>query len=96
MLAGRIHVVSVAKRLTLSPSKSAGNTQKSMITSANHATQKAKGNNTMKTIEELEREAYISGNTAHADLLARIVELEGEVENLEAEKEREYQEGVAE
>ena len=56
----------------------------------------------MKTIEELEREAYISGNTAHADLLARIVELEGEVENLEdqlsdaAEREREHQEGVAE
>lgn len=37
----------------------------------------------MKTLEELEREAYVSCNTVHADLLARIVELEGQVEALE-------------
>ena len=37
----------------------------------------------MKTTEELERIAYANGDTAHADLLARIVELEGQVEALE-------------
>ncbi len=41
----------------------------------------------MKTTEELERIAYANGDTAHADLLARIVELEAEVENLETEVE---------
>ena len=37
----------------------------------------------MKTTEELERIAYANGDTTHADLLARIAELEAEVENLE-------------
>ena len=41
----------------------------------------------MKTTEELERIAYANGDTAHADLLARIVELEAEVENLESQLE---------
>ena len=37
----------------------------------------------MKTTEELERIAYANGDTSKADLLARIVELEGQVEALE-------------
>ena len=41
----------------------------------------------MKTTEELECIAYANGDTAHADLLARIVELETEVENLESQLE---------
>ena len=41
----------------------------------------------MKTTEELECIAYANGDTAHADLLARIVELEAEVENLESQLE---------
>lgn len=50
----------------------------------------------MKITEELERIAYANGDTTHADLLARIAELEAEVENLEsqledaAEEEREF------
>lgn len=41
----------------------------------------------MKTTEELERIAYANGDTTHADLLARIAELEAEVENLESQLE---------
>ena len=41
----------------------------------------------MKTIEELERIAYANGDTSKADLLARIVELETKVENLESQLE---------
>lgn len=41
----------------------------------------------MRTTEELECIAYANGDTAHADLLARIVELEAEVENLESQLE---------
>jgi len=37
----------------------------------------------MKTIEEQERIAYANGDTTQADLLARIVELEAQVEALE-------------
>ena len=37
----------------------------------------------MTTIEDLERIAYVNGDTAHANLLARIVELEAQVEALE-------------
>lgn len=37
----------------------------------------------MKTIEELERIAYVNGDTSQSDLLARIVELEAQVETLE-------------
>lgn len=41
----------------------------------------------MKTIDEQERIAYANGDTAHADLLAHIVKLEAEVENLESQLE---------
>lgn len=41
----------------------------------------------MKTTEELECIAYANGDTAHAELLARIVELKAEVENLESQLE---------
>ena len=37
----------------------------------------------MKSIDEQERIAYANGDTAHANLLARIVELEAQVEALE-------------
>lgn len=41
----------------------------------------------MKTIDEQERIAYANGDTSKAELLARIVELETEVENLESQLE---------
>ena len=37
----------------------------------------------MTTYSELERIAYVNGDTSQADLVARIVELEGEVAALE-------------
>ena len=37
----------------------------------------------MTTIEDLERIAYVNGDTSQANLLARIVELEAQVEALE-------------
>ena len=39
----------------------------------------------MKTTEDLEREAYLSGDTAHADLLARIVELEDQLSDAQSD-----------
>lgn len=41
----------------------------------------------MRTTEELESIAYANGDTSKAELLARIVELEAEVENLESQLE---------
>jgi len=37
----------------------------------------------MRTTEELERAAYVAGDTATAELLARIAELEEKIEELE-------------
>ena len=37
----------------------------------------------MRTTEELERAAYVAGDTATAELLARIEELEKEIEEME-------------
>ena len=48
----------------------------------------------MRTEEELERAAYVAGDTATAELLARIAELEKENEELE-EKNDELEDKVA-
>lgn len=37
----------------------------------------------MEDLETLERQAYIAGDTDKADLLARIIELEAQIEELE-------------